>query len=206
VTAVGEIVAVSQPNDRRIVLRTPWVNDTLALGASVSCSGVCLTVVANERGTLTFDVSGETLAQSTAAKWAVGTRLNLERSLRVGDELGGHFVYGHVDGRATLHAITPEAGSVQWVVDVPASLGEFLAPKGSIALDGVSLTVNEVHGSRFTINLVPHTQANTTFRDRLVDDELNVEIDIVARYLRRQTSLAPATTLITAAGSAELAT
>ncbi|MCS6986902.1 MAG: riboflavin synthase [Sphingomonadaceae bacterium] len=158
-------------------------------GASVACSGVCLTVVRVEAGQLAFDVSAETRARTPAGRWEPGRRLNLERSLKVGDELGGHIVTGHVDGVARVVAIAPHGGSLRVTFEAPAALGFGIAPKGSIAVDGVSLTVNEVtdspDGCCFGVNLVPHTAAVTTLGALRPGDEVAIEIDVLARYLRR---------------------
>ena len=156
------------------------------MGASVACSGACLTVVDVLDGGFAVDVSGETLSKTTLGTWEVGTRVNLERSLRMGDELGGHLVTGHVDGVAEIVACEAAGGSWRFAVAVPEHLAAYIAPKGSVALDGVSLTVNDVAGGRFDVNIIPHTYDVTTFGQRRVGDRMNLEIDILARYVARQ--------------------
>jgi riboflavin synthase len=157
----------------------------IPLGASIACSGVCLTVVAVEPGGFAVQVSAETLACSTLGDWAEGTPVNLERSLRAGDELGGHIVSGHVDGVARLVERRPEGESVRLTIAAPAALMRFIASKGSVALDGVSLTVNEIAGDRFGVNLIPYTLAHTSFGEARAGQRLNLEIDPIARYVAR---------------------
>ncbi|HKS88286.1 MAG TPA: riboflavin synthase [Stellaceae bacterium] len=157
----------------------------IALGASIACSGVCLTVVAIEAGAFTVEASAETLARSTLGDWAEGTPVNLERALRVGDELGGHIVSGHVDGVARLVEHRPEGESVRFVIAAPAALMPYIASKGSVALDGVSLTVNEVAVDRFGVNIIPYTLSHTSFGDALPGRCMNLEIDPLARYVAR---------------------
>jgi riboflavin synthase len=170
----------------RLVIGHPWTADApIALGASVACSGCCLTAVALGEDWFAVDASGETLSKTTLGRWAVGTRINLERPLRVGDELGGHIVAGHVDGVGEVLDMRPEGGSVRWRFAVPAPLARFIAPKGSVAVDGVSLTVNVVDGTRFEVNIIPHTAAVTSFGRLAVGDPVNIEIDTVARYVAR---------------------
>lgn len=155
------------------------------IGGSISHAGVCLTVTTVTADGYWVDVSAETLAKTTLGSWAPGTALNLERSLRIGDELGGHMVLGHVDGVARVVDRRPDGESVRFRIAVPPHLARYIAPKGSVALDGVSLTVNEVDGPEFGVNLIPHTLSQTTFSERSLGDPLNVEVDIVARYLDR---------------------
>ena len=140
----------------------------------------------NGRGWFTVDVSAESLSKTTLGTWMVGRRINLERSLKFGDELGGHLVYGHVDGVARIVSITPEGGSLRYVFDAPSALKAFIASKGSVAIDGVSLTVNEVGGARFGVNIIPHTQRETTFGAARAGDPVNLEVDMLARYVARQ--------------------
>jgi riboflavin synthase len=177
-------------DQRRFRIKTAYDVDNIPMGASVACNGCCLTVVEKAAGVLSFEASGETLQKTTLGAWKVGARINLERPTRVGDELGGHIVAGHVDGVATVTAIRPEGGSVRYTISAPPALGGYVASKGSVALDGVSLTVNEVadaaDGSvQFGVNIIPHTQEVTTFGQLKVGDRLNMEIDLLARYVAR---------------------
>ena len=188
VTDIGEIVAVtpgSQAGDRRFVVRTRHDMTPIAIGASIACSGCCLTVVEKGGDRFTVEVSGESLAKTHLGDWSVGSRLNLELSLKLGDELGGHLVYGHVDGTGTVVSMTPEGGSVRFVFEAPGDLARFIAAKGSIAVDGVSLTVNEVTGNRFGINIISQTQAVTTLGAARVGQRVNLEVDMLARYVAR---------------------
>ena len=193
VTAIGEVVSVERhPELTRLVIASGAAEPPPAIGASVAISGVCLTVVAvkaNGRLEMTFEAGPETLALTTVGTWAVGTRVNLERSLKVGDELGGHIVSGHVDGIAEVLGICPEGGSTRIGLRAPDGLAIYLEPKGSITLDGVSLTVNEVReaddGTHFAVNIIPHTAEHTTLGKIEPGRQLNVEIDVIARYLER---------------------
>jgi riboflavin synthase len=190
VTDMGEVLAVA-PREAgvRVRIATTYDPDTIALGASIACGGPCLTVV--ERGPngnrAYFDVeaSTETLARSTLRHWTPGTRINLERPLKMGDELGGHMVSGHVDGIATVVERHDEEDMARFVIEVPDELSRYIAEKGSVSLDGVSLTVNAVEGRRFEVMIIPHTLAVTTFGERQVGDKLNLEVDMIARYLER---------------------
>src|SRR5258706_5593503 len=189
VTDVGRVASLARATgttDTRIAITTRFPLEDVVLGASIACSGCCLTVV--ETGADRFDVqvSAETLARTTLGAWTVGSPVNLERSLRLGDELGGHLVSGHVDGVATVVSRRPEAGSTRWTLELPAGFERLVATKGSIALDGVSLTVNEVEGTRFGVNIIPHTFENTTFAELQPGDRVNFEIDMLARYVARQ--------------------
>jgi riboflavin synthase len=166
-------------------IATAYDTAEIELGASIACSGVCLTVVAVEPGVFSVQASAETLSCSTLGDWVEGTALNLERALRVGDELGGHIVSGHVDGVARILDRRPEGESVRFVIAAPAALMPFIAPKGSVALDGVSLTVNEVEADRFGINIIPHTLSHTGFAEARPDQRMNIEIDPLARYVAR---------------------
>jgi riboflavin synthase len=172
----------------RLTIATPWP-DTAAipLGASIACGGCCLTAVAVGPDWFAVTASAETLSKTTLGTWAVGTRVNLERPLRVGDELGGHIVAGHVDGVGEVVAMTPDHGSTRWQFRVPEPLARYIAPKGSVSVDGVSLTVNEVQGAIFGVNIIPHTAEVTTFGALRVGDPVNIEIDTVARYVARLT-------------------
>ncbi|MEI6985386.1 MAG: riboflavin synthase, partial [Rhodospirillaceae bacterium] len=159
----------------------------LPLGASIANNGVCLTVIDRAAGWFAVQASQETLARTTLGSWTVGTPVNLERSLRLGDELGGHLVYGHVDGTAMVVAITPVGDSLCYEFEAPRGLARFIAVKGSVALDGVSLTVNEVSGCRFFINIIPHTRKCTTFGTMTPGQLVNLEVDMLARYVARLT-------------------
>jgi riboflavin synthase len=198
VSDVGQIVsAEGDPSAlRRYIIDCSYISDSIALGASIACSGICLTAVAVEargnRSRFTVEAAAETLERTLANNWVVGTRLNLERSLRVGDELGGHLVTGHVDGIATIasrDAVTDAAGpwgpTARFMIDAPQSLARFIAEKGSICLDGVSLTVNSIAGSTFSVLLIPHTLGVTTFGERVKGDKLHIEVDLMARYAAR---------------------
>ena len=189
VTALGtvrEIIPIGAGHDMRLVIGAPWPDmGSIALGASIACSGCCLTVV--ELGTDWFavEVSAETLANTKLGRWKVGTRVNLERSLKVGDEMGGHIVSGHVDGLADVLSATPENGSTRWRFGVPRDLARFIARKGSIAIDGVSLTVNDADQDSFGVNIIPHTTAVTGFGTLQPGDVVNIELDMLARYVAR---------------------
>jgi riboflavin synthase len=185
ITDIGEVVRVERRGDTRFVIRTTYDPAAIAIGASIACAGCCLTVTATTADTFSVDASAETLSKTTLAGWRPGTRINLERALKLGDELGGHIVSGHVDGVGEIVAIVPEGDSKRFRFRVPGSLARFIAPKGSVALDGTSLTVNEVEGSTFGVNIIPHTQAVTTWGHARVGDMVNVEIDMLARYVAR---------------------
>ncbi|MBP6819777.1 MAG: riboflavin synthase [Ferrovibrio sp.] len=185
VTDIGTITAREQRGDTRFRIRTAYDTATIAIGASIACSGVCLTVVQTGADWFAVDVSAETLSRSNLGNWAEGSRVNLERSLRVGDELGGHIVSGHVDALAEVVEARPEGDSLRLTFRVPASLAGYVAEKGSVALDGVSLTVNAVDADRFGINLIPHTQAVTTLGGLKQGDRVNFEVDTLARYVAR---------------------
>jgi len=195
ITDIGRIIGIEQRGDLRLRVGTAYDTASIDLGASIACSGVCLTVVDKGPAWFAVEVSAETLSR-TAQAWGEGTPLNLERALRVGDELGGHIVTGHVDGVGTVVEVTPEGDSTRIVIEAPAALAPYIAAKGSIALDGVSLTVNEVEdlpggAVRFGINVIPHTQDMTTFGDIAPGRALNIEIDVLARYLGRMEQLRP---------------
>jgi riboflavin synthase len=195
ITDVGRIIGVEQRGDLRLRIGTAYDTASIDMGASIACSGVCLTVVDKGANWFAVEVSAETLSR-TAGDWAEGTPLNLERALRVGDELGGHIVTGHVDGVGTVIELTPEGDSTRVVVEAPASIAPYIAAKGSVALDGISLTVNEVSdlpdgGVRFGLNIIPHTQAMTTWGGLAVGTKVNIEIDVLARYLGRMEQLRP---------------
>lgn len=193
ITDIGRITGVEHRGDRRLKIGTAYDTVSIDMGASIACSGVCLTVVDKGPDWFAVEVSAETLSR-TAGDWAEGTPLNLERALRVGDELGGHIVTGHVDGVGTVTEVTPEGDSTRVVIEAPASLAPYIAAKGSVALDGISLTVNEVSdlpggGVRFGLNIIPHTQAMTTWGGLAVGARVNIEIDVLARYLGRMEQL-----------------
>ncbi|WP_426167125.1 riboflavin synthase [Sandarakinorhabdus sp. DWP1-3-1] len=189
ITDIGHIKAIEPRGDLRVVIATTYDTAGLSLGASVACSGVCLTVVAKAEGEFSVDVSGETQSRTAAGQWVAGRRLNLERALKVGDELGGHIVTGHVDAVGRIESVEPVGDSTRITIGVPKDIAPFVAEKGSISLDGVSLTVNSVvdtaDGARFTINIIPHTAQWTTFDTIKAGDEINIEIDVLARYLAR---------------------
>jgi riboflavin synthase len=191
VSQIGEIVS-TEPDGTvvRLVVAAAFDPDGIALGASIACSGVCLTVTGVEVGAdgrtlIGFDIGPETLAVTTAKTWTEGTRLNLERALRVGDELGGHFVLGHIDGIARITRRDDAGEAVRFTFSVPSALARFIAVKGSVCLDGTSLTVNHVGGAIFDVMLIPHTLAVTTWGARNADDEVNLEVDQMARYAAR---------------------
>ena len=189
ITDIGTIAKVTQCGDTRFDVLTAYDTDTIDLGASISHSGVCLTVVEKGKGAdgdwFAVEASKETLDVTSAGKWQEGTKLNLERALKMGDELGGHIVSGHVDGLAEITAITPEGDSQRYTFKTTSALMPFIAPKGSVTLDGTSLTVNEVEGPTFGVNLIPHTQEVTTWGLSKVGDIVNLEIDVLARYVAR---------------------
>jgi riboflavin synthase len=194
ITDIGTISAIEERGDLRVTVATGYDTAGIAIGASVACSGVCLTVVAKAPNSLSFDVSAETRRRTAAGMWRHGARLNLERALKVGDELGGHIVTGHVDAVGQIISIRPEGGSKRFLFRMPAGIAPYVAPKGSICLNGVSLTVNEVmdhaDGHDFTVNIIPHTAEWTTFGSASAGDEVNIEIDVLARYLFRMRQLA----------------
>lgn len=191
ITDIGEVTAVTArgPGLSRIAIACGYDANSIALGASIACSGVCLTVVdvagRGARTVFCVDAAAETLRLTTAGQWTAGTRVNLERSLRAGDELGGHIVSGHVDGLARVVARTDLNGQMRLDLQAPADLARFIATKGSVALDGVSLTVNMVEGERFSVLIIPHTLAVTTLGTARVGAALNLEADLMARYAAR---------------------
>lgn len=185
VTDVGRVRAVEPAGDVRFAIETAYDMNAVEIGASIACDGCCLTVVDKGASWFAVTASAETLGCTTLGGWAVGTRVNLERALRVGDELGGHIVSGHVDGVATVAERRQEGDSIRLSFDLPERLAPYVAPKGSIAVAGVSLTVNEVEGARFGVNVIPHTQKATTLGALKPGDKVNVEIDLLARYVAR---------------------
>jgi riboflavin synthase len=186
---VREVVAAANRTDMRLVIATAYDTAGIAAGASISCAGCCLTVIDKGPGWFAVEASGETLACTTLGAWRAGTRINLERALIAGDELGGHLVSGHVDGVGTVIDGRPEGGSLRLRFEVSRELGRFIAPKGSVAVDGVSLTVNEVEDrsghTRFGVNIIPHTQSVTTLGVLQPGTRVNVEVDLMARYVAR---------------------
>jgi riboflavin synthase len=189
VTALGtvrDILPLGGSADMRLTITTPWPDTaSIPIGASIGCSGCCLTAVEIGPDWFSADASAETLDRSTLGRWRPGTRVNLERSLRLGDELGGHLVSGHVDGVGDVVSAAPEHGSTRIVFRVSTDLARFIAVKGSIAIDGVSLTVNEVANDAFGVNIIPHTAAVTSFGSLRPGDAVNLEIDMLARYVAR---------------------
>lgn len=188
VTDLGSIRAIepaSEARDLKLVIATAWNTEEIPLGASVACNGCCLTVVEKGAGTLAFTASAETLDKTTIGRWRPGTLVNLERALRVGDELGGHLVTGHIDGVGRVAAASPEGGSLRLTIRPPPHLMPYLAPKGSVAVDGVSLTVNDVDADAFGVNIIAHTAEVTTLGRLKPGAPVNIEVDLVARYLAR---------------------
>ena len=182
---LGKLRTVEQRGDTRFAIETGFDATTLGLGASVACSGACLTVVDKGTGWFAVDVSAETLSKTTLGAWEPGQAINLERALCLGDELGGHLVSGHVDGVAEVRSIRVEGDSQRFVFSLPPDLAHYIAVKGSVTLDGVSLTVNEVEDASFGVNIIAHTAAVTTFGNLRPGDRVNLEIDLVSRYLER---------------------
>jgi len=194
ISALGTVLEITphgSARDMRLVIGFPdnFVQPSqggpIAIGASIACSGCCLTATAVGADRFAVDVSAETLSKTTLRSWQPGSRVNLERPLRVGDELGGHIVSGHVDGIGETVSAAPEHGSVRWVFRVPGSLARFIAPKGSVAVDGVSLTVNDVTADTFGVNIIPHTAEVTGFGTLKPGDAVNMEVDMLARYVAR---------------------
>ncbi len=185
VTDIGEVTQLLQEGDLRARIKTGYVTDGIDMGASIASDGVCLTVVGLGANWYDVQISAETVEKTNIGAWKIGKRLNLERALRVGDELGGHIVSGHVDGVAEVVQVSDEGDSTRVQLRAPSDLARFIAPKGSVALNGTSLTVNEVQGDIFGINFIPHTKAVTTWGDVAVGDMVNLEIDTLARYVAR---------------------
>lgn len=189
VTDVGRVKSVEKTGDTRFVIETSYDPDSIEIGASIACGGACLTVIEKGRqdgkGWFAVDASAETLGCTSLGAWKSGTKINLERSLRVGDEIGGHIVSGHVDGVGRIQSMTPEGDSMRYVFEVPEVLMKHIASKGSITVEGVSLTVNEVEGNTFGVNLIPHTRSVTSFGAAKTGDAVNLEIDVLARYVAR---------------------
>jgi len=189
ITDVGTVDLIAKRGDTTIKIATAYDPATIPIGASIACSGACLTVIAKGgragKGWFSVEASAETLSKTNLGDWKVGTRVNLERSLKVGEEIGGHIVSGHVDGLGDVVSVAPEGDSTRIKIRAPKQLAKFIAAKGSIALDGTSLTVNEVDGNTFGVNIIPHTAKVTTWGGIKPGDKLNIEIDMLARYLAR---------------------
>jgi riboflavin synthase len=185
VTDMGNIRSLERRGDLRARIGTSYDTQGIDIGASIACSGVCLTVVQLGPDWFDVEISAETLDKTNIGKWVEGQTINLERALKVGDELGGHIVSGHVDGLAEIVDMRPEGDSVRYTFEAPRNLARFIASKGSVALDGTSLTVNEVDDTRFGVNIIPHTQEVTTWGASKVGDKVNLEIDTLARYVAR---------------------
>lgn len=194
ITDIGHIISAEQRGDLRLVVGTAYDMDTVAIGASIACSGVCLTVVEKAQGWFAVDASAETVSRTASGLWSAGSRLNLERALKVGDELGGHIVTGHVDGVGTITESDAVGDSWKLGVAAPHLLAPYIAAKGSITVDGVSLTVNDVSDQAdgtavFMLNIIPHTAAQTTLDSLHIGRQVNLEIDVLARYLKRMEDL-----------------
>jgi riboflavin synthase len=185
VTDLGRVRRIRKGALAELTIATRFDIAAITIGASIACSGACLTVVAVEEGAFTVQASVETLACTTIGGWVEGTPVNLEQSLRLGDELGGHLVSGHVDGLARIVERRPEAESVRFAFEAPGELMPLIAPKGSVTLDGVSLTVNEISGNRFGVNIIPHTLACTNLDEARPGQQMNLEVDMIARYVAR---------------------
>lgn len=193
ITDIGTVSRIEDRGDRRIWIETHFALEDLEIGASVACSGACLTVVSKKGSAFAVDVSAETISKTVAVNWSEGSRLNLERALKVGDELGGHIVTGHIDGVGTISKKTPAGDSHEVWIEASASIAPFLAPKGSVAVEGASLTVNKVEdtadGVRFSYNLIPHSAEMTTLGEKGEGEQVNIEVDTLARYIGRMQSL-----------------
>ncbi|HZG09799.1 MAG TPA: riboflavin synthase [Allosphingosinicella sp.] len=193
ITDVGQVRAIEQRGDMRLTIATSFDMTNVDLGASIACSGVCLTVVDKGPGWFAVDVSAETLSRTAPGIWKEGAALNLERALRLGDELGGHIVTGHIDGVGEVESVADIGGSTRVTIIAPQAVEAYIATKGSVALDGVSLTVNDVEpiseGVRFAVNIIPHTAAQTSFADLAAGRKINIEIDVLARYIGRMMEL-----------------
>lgn len=190
ITDIGEIIELEKRGDLRARIRTRYDTAGIDLGASIASDGACMTVIALGDDWYDIEVSGESVDKTNIGDWVVGKRVNLERALKVGDELGGHIVSGHVDGVAEVIAMKDEGDSTRVSLRAPADLARFIAPKGSVTLNGTSLTVNEVDGAEFGINFIPHTKEHTTWGDVRVGDRINLEIDTLARYVARLKEMA----------------
>ena len=185
ISAIGRIDDIQKPGDWQLRITTPWDCAKIDLGGSIACSGVCLTVVERDADWFAVEVSAESLSRTTIGTWQAGTQINLERALRLGDELGGHIVSGHVDGLAIIDQITRSGDSHELEICVPEALSKFIAEKGSVSLDGISLTVNAIEDSHFGVNIIDHTWGHTTLGHATIGQHLNLEIDMLARYVSR---------------------
>ena len=185
ITDLGKVKTIAFGPTTRLAISTAYDTSSIALGASIACNGCCLSVVEKGPGWMAFEASRETLDKTTMADWKVGQPINLERALKLGDELGGHLVSGHVDGVGRLLSIKPDGGSLRMAIEAPAEMARMIAPKGSIVVDGISLTVNEVDGARFGVNIIPITQTATNLGQAREGDRVNLEIDLIARYVAR---------------------
>ncbi|MCF6273093.1 MAG: riboflavin synthase [Rhodobacteraceae bacterium] len=189
ITDIGEVLQVEMRGDLHVRIGTRYETGGVDIGASIACDGICLTVVDKGESWFDVDISAESLGKTNIltanTAWPVGTKLNLERALKLGDELGGHIVSGHVDGVAQVLSTRDEGESTRFEFEAPAALARFIAPKGSVALNGTSLTVNDVEGCRFGVNIIPHTKAHTTWHSVKAGDAVNLEIDTLARYVAR---------------------
>ncbi len=189
ITDIGEVLHCEMRGDLHARIGTRYDMDGVDLGASIACDGICLTVVNKGAGWFEVDISAESIGKTNILQgnvaWPVGRKLNLERALKLGDELGGHIVSGHVDGVAKVISTFEEGESTRFVFEAPAALARFIAPKGSVALNGTSLTVNDVEGCEFGVNIIPHTKAHTTWQGVKAGDVINLEIDTLARYVAR---------------------
>lgn len=187
---VGEVVALDKQGDWLMTVRVAqFPLAGTPVGASIACGGVCLTVIRKTADSFTVQMSSETVGLTTAQFWKLGSPINLEPALRAGDELGGHYVSGHVDGLATVVSRRADGDSQRFIFEVPEQFAAFIAPKGSVALDGVSLTVNEAEGARFSVCLIPHTLVHTTLSGLQAGDQVNLEVDMIARYVRRMLAM-----------------
>jgi riboflavin synthase len=186
ITDVGRIVEVAEDDGRRLTVETRLPLAEIPLGGSIATSGICFSAIDKGEGWFACQASGATLEVTTAGSWTVGDRVNLERSLRIGDEMGGHLVFGHVDAVGRILALDPVGESHRLEVEVPLSLAPLIAVKGSITVDGISLTVNEVGENRFGVNIIPHSWRHTNLPDRKAGDPVNIEVDMLARYVARQ--------------------
>jgi riboflavin synthase len=185
ITDIGEVRAIEKAIDVTLTIATAYDVDSIAIGASIAHDGICLTVIEKAQGHYKVVASQQTQQVTTLGSWGVGKKINLERALKMGDELGGHIVTGHVDGIATIASITPEGESIRFRIRAPHELAGFIAEKGSVTLDGTSLTVTDIEGCEFGLALIPHTLEVTTWGNKRVGDVLNLEIDVLARYVKR---------------------
>ncbi len=191
ITDIGRIASIDDRNGRAMTIETALPLAEIPIGGSIATSGICFTAVEKDENWFSVVASGATLDVTTAGRWQVGDRVNLERSLRIGDELGGHIVFGHVDAVGRVTALDPVSESYRLEIDIPPSLAPLIAVKGSITVDGISLTVNEAGSDRFAVNIIPHTFTETNLHDRKPGDVVNIEIDMLARYVARQMAMAP---------------